>query len=88
MSLLQKKCFYKADEEEPFTIEMDEDVYVIDGPWIRKLLRGVNFGDRESLQYFQRAIRQKGVIEALEAKGIQEGDTVRIGDDMEFDYTP
>ena len=46
-----------------------------------------NFDDVESLQYFQRALRKKGVIKELEQMGIQEGDTVKIYD-IEFDYTP
>ena len=79
---------YKAETEEPFTVEMDRDVYVVDGPWIRGILRGINFEDRESLQYFQRALRQKGVISALEERGIREGDTVRVGEDTEFEYVP
>lgn len=79
---------YRAEKEEPFTIVIENDVFVVDGPWIRELLRGINFADRESMQYFQRAIRRKGVIQALEDKGIKEGDTVLIGDDMEFDYIP
>lgn len=79
---------YRAEEEEPFTIVIENDVFVVDGPWIRELLRGINFADRESMQYFQRAIRRKGVIQALEDKGIKEGDAVLIGDDMEFDYIP
>lgn len=83
-----KEMLYKAETEEPFTVEMDDDVYVVDGPWIRGILRGVNFEDRESLQYFQRALRQKGVIGALEEKGIREGDTVRVGEDTEFEYIP
>ena len=83
-----KEMLYKAETEEPFTVEMDRDVYVVDGPWIRGILRGINFEDRESLQYFQRALRQKGVISALEEKGIQEGDTVRVGEDTEFEYVP
>jgi GTP-binding protein len=83
-----KEMLYKAETEEPFTVEMDHDVYVVDGPWIRGILRGINFEDRESLQYFQRALRQKGVISALEERGIREGDTVRVGEDTEFEYVP
>ncbi|NLM11363.1 MAG: GTPase ObgE [Clostridiaceae bacterium] len=82
------EIIYRAEEEEPFTVEIENDIFVVDGPWIRNLLRGINFHDRESLQYFQRALRRKGVIQALEDKGVKEGDTVRIGDDMEFDYIP
>lgn len=83
-----QKTVYKAEEEADFTVEKQNGVFVIDGPWIRNLLRGINFEDRESLQYFQRALKRKGVIQALEDKGIKEGDTVRIGDDLEFDYIP
>lgn len=83
-----KEMLYKAETEEPFTVEKENEVYVVDGPWIRGILRGINFEDRESLQYFQRALRQKGVISALEQKGVQEGDTVRVGEDTEFEYVP
>jgi GTP-binding protein len=76
---------YKVIDEEPYQINVVDGVYVIEGPWIRKLAGSVNFDDYESLQYFQRAIKKKGLIDELEAKGIQEGDTVRIYD-IEFDY--
>ncbi|HZK28085.1 MAG TPA: Obg family GTPase CgtA, partial [Thermoclostridium sp.] len=82
------EVIYKVEDEEPFTIEIEDDVFVVRGPWLDNLLRGINFTDRESLQYFQRALRRKGVIEALEEMGITDGDTVCIGDDMEFEYTP
>jgi len=45
----------------------------------------VNFDNYESLQYFQRAIRRKGIVDALESMGINEGDTVRMYD-LEFEY--
>ena len=48
-------------------------------------MRSVNFGVHESLQYFQRSLKSKGVIDALEEMGIDEGDTVRIYD-IEFEY--
>lgn len=83
-----KEMLYKAQEEAPFAVKKEDRIYVVDGPWIRNLLRGVNFDDRESLSYFQRALRQKGVIEALEKAGIEEGDTVRVGEDTEFEYIP
>ncbi|HHY64245.1 MAG TPA: Obg family GTPase CgtA, partial [Clostridiaceae bacterium] len=74
-------------EEPPFTIRRENNVYVVEGPWVTKLLGSVNLNDRESLQYFQRAVRNMGVIEALAEKGIREGDTVRMGE-IEFDYIP
>ncbi len=74
-------------EEEPFTIRKEDEVYIVEGSWVNKVIGSTNFGAYESLQYFQRALKSKGVIEALEEMGIQEGDTVRI-DDTEFDYIP
>ena len=41
--------------------------------------------DYESLQYFQRTLRNCGIIDKLEEMGIKEGDTVRIFD-FEFDF--
>ncbi len=79
-------------EEEPFEqddagfeITRDNEVYVISGSWIEAVGNSVNFSDNESLQYFQRALLNRGVIEALIERGIKEGDTVRIGD-LEFDF--
>lgn len=74
-------------EEPPFTVRRENNVYVVEGPWVTKILGSVNLNDRESLQYFQRAVKNMGVIEVLEEKGIEEGDTVRMGE-IEFDYIP
>lgn len=71
--------------EKGFVISKDEDVFVVSGTWIEAVGGSVNFSDEESLQYFQRALKNRGVIDALAEAGIQEGDTVRIGD-LEFDF--
>lgn len=71
--------------ESGFEIEKDGKVFVISGTWIEAVGGSVNFSDEESLQFFQRALKNHGVIDALVEKGIQEGDTVRIGD-LEFDF--
>lgn len=68
-----------------FTITRENDVFVVSGSWIEAVGGSVNFSDNESLQYFQRALIRKGVIDALVEKGIKEGQTVRIGD-LEFDF--
>ena len=45
----------------------------------------INFNDYESMAYFQKILRNSGIIDALEEKGIKDGDTVNIYD-VEFDY--
>ena len=71
--------------ERGFDIEKEDGVYVVYGSWIEAVGASVNFSDEESLQYFQRALKNRGVIDALVEAGVKEGDTVRIGD-LEFDF--
>lgn len=75
--------------EEPKTREINisvvNNVYKVEGEWLKKVVGSVNFDDYESLQYFQRVLKNSGVIEQLEKAGIQEGDTVDIYG-MEFDF--
>lgn len=70
---------------ESFTIGRDGGVYVVDGGAMEHLIDSVNFDDEESLSWFHRTLRDRGVIDALRAAGAGEGSTVRIGD-MEFDF--
>ena len=81
---IEEEEFISKDEK-GYEITRDNEVYVISGSWIEAVGGGVNFSDNESLQYFQRALLNRGVIEDLINMGIKEGDTVRIGD-LEFDF--
>lgn len=74
-----------GEDRPPFSIEMEGDVFVVSGPAMEQLMGSVNFSDQESLHYFHRALRSRGVIDALRAAGAKEGDTVVIGE-MEFDF--
>ena len=75
----------KFEDEAPFEVQVQDGLYSVEGPWIKRLLGSTNFEDSESLQYFQNALRKKGVIKELEKKGINEGDTVKMYE-IEFDY--
>lgn len=72
-------------EQPPFEIHLEDGVYVVSGPEVDRLLGRVNLDDFESLQYFQRMLRRRGIIDALREKGIQDGDTVRLND-VEFEF--
>ncbi len=78
--ITQKKV-YRLEEEDPYTIRREEDMYVVDGPAIRELMRKVNMEDNESLYYFQRRLEELGVNQKLKEAGVKEGDTVKV-----FDY--
>ena len=76
----------QGEDKWKFDITVDEDgVYVVEADWLVKVLGMVNINDEESLGYFQRVLRQSGIIDRLEEMGINEGDTVSILN-FEFDY--
>ena len=70
-----------------FKITVENKVYKVEAPFLEKLLEGVNLDDYSSLQYFQKVLRDSGVIDKLEELGIQEGDTVELAG-FAFDFVP
>lgn len=68
-----------------FTVRAEDGVYIVEGSWLMEAFGMVDLDDEESLQYFQRVLRDTGIIAKLEEAGIQEGDTVSILD-IEFEY--
>jgi GTP-binding protein len=78
----------ETPKERDFTIKRDDSAaWVIEGDWLYRIMRDINFGDYEQRQYFDRLLRKVGVFDKLEERGISEGDTVRIFD-LEFEYVP
>lgn len=67
------------------TITRENDTFFVECPRIIKVLDSINFNDRESFAYFQKVLRSSGIIDALEEKGIVDGQTVNLYD-VEFDY--
>ena len=63
----------------------DDGAFNIEAEWLVRILNGTNVDDYESLQYFQRRLRDSGIIDRLEEMGVKDGDTIRI-EDFEFDY--
>ncbi len=82
----EARIIRRFEEEEPFQIENINGVYQVTGKRIENLVTMTNFAQEESVQRFQRTTARMGLDEALKAKGIKAGDTVRIKD-MEFDYS-
>ena len=79
--------FYEMPEEnESFTISMTDDgAYVVEGVGVEKMVGYTSLETEKGFAFFQKYLRDKGIIEALEEKGIVEGDVVVIYD-MIFDY--
>jgi len=68
-----------------FEIEFEDGIYYVNADWLEPIMRTVDMDDYSSLQYFQRVLRNSGIIDKLEEMGINEGDTVNIFG-FEFDY--
>lgn len=77
---------YAGDRNLPYTVERDEDgAFVVEGPRIEKMLGYTNLESEKGFQFFQNFLKQNGILDELEAAGIQEGDTVRMYG-LAFDY--
>ena len=71
---------------EPFTVEVDEDgIYVVEGPRIERMLGYTNLESEKGFLFFQKFLKENGILEQLEELGISEGDTVRMYG-LQFDY--
>ena len=75
----------KVDTSGELTIEKFDDMWLVEGPWLQRLVATVNFGDYESRMYFDRVLREAGVFKRMEEMGVRDGDTVSMYDLM-FEY--
>ena len=77
---------YMTDRNLPYTVEKNEDgEYVVEGPRIEKMLGYTNLESEKGFNFFQKFLKENGILEALEEAGIEEGDTVRMYG-LVFDY--
>ncbi|MBQ8576843.1 MAG: GTPase ObgE [Clostridia bacterium] len=86
---------YDADYVEPMpeiepgnhdiTLRREGKVWMVEADWLYNLVGSVNFEDRESLNYFDRTLRNSGVFQKMREGGVRDGDTVNIYD-FEFDF--
>ena len=73
------------DTSEPLHIEQEDNTWLVEGPWLQRLMGNINFSDYESRMYFDKMLRQSGLFDRLEEMGIQDGDIVSMYD-LEFEY--
>ena len=74
-----------AKQNTGFEITVEDGVYIVEAPFLIKILCRTDLDDYESLQYFQRVLISSGIIDALREKGIEEGDIVSVYD-FEFEF--
>lgn len=77
---------FQGDRSLPYTIEQSGDgIYVVEGPRIEKMLGYTNLDSEKGFDFFQKFLKNTGILDELEQAGIEEGDTVRMYG-LEFDY--
>lgn len=84
--VIDENLLIEENENKPkYEIEIENGVYYVEGEWIELLLNSTNFGDYDSTSYFQKKLRDIGLIEELEALGACQDSTVSVSG-MEFDF--
>ncbi len=76
----ESHVIYKFQNEKPYTITKDNDVWVLKGQEITKLFKMTKFGEDESVLRFARKLRGLGIEDELEKLGAKRGDEVQIMD--------
>lgn len=75
-------------ENLPYTVERDQDdptIFIVEGPKIEKMLGYTNLDSEKGFAFFQKFLKEGGILKDLEEAGIEEGDTVRMYG-FDFDY--
>lgn len=65
--------------------EEEEGVFLVEGPTVERMLGYTNLESEKGFDFFQKFLKDKGILDELEALGIEEGDTVKLYN-LEFDY--
>ena len=73
-----KVVYTLKEDEKQFDVKVENGEFIVTGPAIEKLMGRINIGDNESMAYFERNLAELGINDALRAKGIKEGDTVKF----------
>ena len=75
------------NSDDNYNVYIDENgVFIVEGERIDKMLGYTNLESEKGFNFFQKFMKSSGAIDRLEELGIEEGDTVRVGDYLEFDH--
>ncbi|QGU95533.1 GTPase ObgE [Clostridium bovifaecis] len=80
-----EEMYIEEDKKFTYDIRVEDGVYIIEGSFVDRLLRSVNVNDPDSLRYFHKVLKSKGIMDELKELGIEDGDLVRLND-FEFEF--
>lgn len=74
------------DEYEPIEVWKEEEhLFAVEGPRVERMLGYTNLNSEKGFEFFQKFMKENGILDRLEELGIQEGDTVRVYG-LHFEY--
>jgi GTP-binding protein len=85
LQINDEEVFIPEEKRFTYEIEVKNGVYVVEGSFVDRLLQSVNVNDADSLKYFHKVLRNKGILDELIEMGIKDGDIVRLND-FEFEF--
>ncbi|GLC32214.1 GTPase ObgE [Clostridium omnivorum] len=85
LEISDEEIFVPEEKKFTYEIRVEDGVYVVEGSFVDRLLQSVNVNDADSLKYFHKVLRNKGILDELVNKGIKDGDIVRLND-FEFEF--
>ncbi|MCD8053914.1 MAG: GTPase ObgE [Lachnospiraceae bacterium] len=75
-----------ASPDLPYEVSRNEDGdFLVEGPLIEKMLGYTNLESEKGFLFFQKFLKERGILKELEDLGIEDGDTVRMYG-LAFDY--
>lgn len=80
-----EKYEYETVDKNAYSIEKRGEVYYVTGGFVEELARSAFLDDNESFSWFQKRMRERGIIDELRAMGARDGDTVCVLD-LEFEF--
>lgn len=86
LEISEEDMYIPEEKRFTYTIKQEEEgIFVVEGTFVDRLLSAVNVNEPDSLKYFHKVLRNKGILDELMEMGIQDGDLVRLND-FEFEF--
>ncbi|SDZ34372.1 GTP-binding protein [Proteiniborus ethanoligenes] len=81
----ENKTYELKEKKDDIIVRKENEQYFVEGDFVEKLLNSTNFDDLDSIRYFQRMIKKRGVVDKLKELGIKNEEIVNIcGYEFEF----
>lgn len=81
----EDELYMPEEKRFTYTIRQEDRTFIIEGSFVDRLLDSINIYDPDSLRYFHKVLKNKGIMDELMEMGITDGDMVKLND-FEFEF--